>query len=182
MKRGQVVSFDLLSGVLLFLIFVAVFILVFFLPRFEVTPPEFEAELLFVFDNLEQTLEGTSEQFMTRGYRVDYDGLSQFYSLESIDEAVFGKDPTGGIALYPDGYDVCLYIMDVDGDFLDVNGRVAAGNLSVAGQTCDAVLRGGGNPCAEYERGMTTFRPVVLLNPPSEDNRIVQLNVVACKI
>jgi hypothetical protein len=181
MRRGQLVSFDLLAGSLLFILFVGVLAMVLFSRTPNSSQTQFEYELVYAFDNLESNLRSDPSADFLVGYRVDQQKLVSFSAkYPDITDMVIGTAASSGIGLGADAYDTCLYFVDTDGSFLSINGASAAGKLK--SNTCDAQLKSGQSLCQGYSHAMAVFRPVLLDTGSRGSNRIIQMNVVACRL
>jgi hypothetical protein len=181
-RRAQVVTMDMLAGILIFLVFVGAFLsLVFLVPRDD-PRSEMEFELLYVFENLQENTRLTPALAFYKDYRVDEDLLSNFESsVADIDPYLIGvAGNSSGLGLSPDAYDMCLYFTDNDGSTVQIKTKKALGKLR--GSDCDKEIKTNKNPCGGYERAMTVFRPVLFDTGDVQKNRILQMNVVACKV
>lgn len=183
MKKAQMVTFDMSTTLVVFIIFIVIFIGVFFMSQRIITPHEFELE--YVFYNLENNLkfDDESRRFITN-YRVDSEKLKKFAEeVNDIDAYVIGRiNGAHGIGMDPEGYDACLYFKDNDGSFLKLDSqKIAVGTLSKVNKPCHDVISSGENPCEEYKQATALIKPVLLDTGNPENNRIIQMNVVICK-
>ena len=188
MKRGQAISLDLIAGGVLFLVFVAVFIALMLNLTARDSGEQLEYELLYTFENLENSLRdpALASQAFYSAYRVDATTLTAFASAQGSVDAFFLEDsgPANGLGLSEEGYDVCMYFIDNDQSFLNMQGKVALGEvpLNPQSESCSVNVLAGRSPCDGYERAMSTFRPVLYDTGTYQENRIIQMNVVACKL
>ncbi|MBN2459927.1 hypothetical protein JXB28_06605 [Candidatus Woesearchaeota archaeon] len=183
-KKAQIITFDMTTTLVIFVIFIVIFIGAFFLSQRTIQKHEFELE--YVFANLENNLRFDDEdrRFMSN-YRIDSDKLAEFADeVQSIDNYTVGEiNGAHGIGMDAAGYDTCLYFTDNDGTFIRMNGaglRVL-GELSQPARSCDEVIASGENPCEEYKQAISLFKPVLFDQGSPDYNRIVQMNIVICK-
>lgn len=189
-KKGQILSLDLMSSIVLFTILVVLFVGFFVASRMFEPPRNYDFELDYVFGNMETNLNDPSiaNDFLDDS-RVDAAVLEAFaleYSGRSLDNLIIGTvGTTRGIGLYPDGYDVCLYFTDIDDSIYDMDSSPVSTvrylGLLRSG-TCNDVFRADENPCNEYGDVVSIFKPVILDFGDYTRNRVVQMNVVVCKV
>lgn len=186
MKKAQIVTFDMTTTLVIFIIFIVIFIGAFFLSQKTSQKQEFELE--YIFANLENNLKhNDTERIFISNYRVDSAKLARFANeIDSIDEYVVGEiNGTHGIGLDEAAYDVCLYFRDNDGTFLNLtaDGLRAIGELGklVPPQSCHEEILAGRNPCEEYKQAISFFKPVLLDQGSPDNNRIIQMNILICK-
>lgn len=189
-KKGQILSLDLMSSIVLFTILVVLFVGFFVASRLFEPPRNYDFELDYVFSNMETNLNDPSvtNDFLDDS-RVDtiiLDDFAQEYAGRSLDYIVLGTvGATRGIGLYPEGYDVCLYFTDIDDSIYDMDStpESAIRYLGVLKSgTCNDVFRVDENPCEGYGDVVSIFKPVLLDFGDYTKNRVVQMNVVVCKI
>jgi hypothetical protein len=182
-KKAQIITFDFSTSLIVFLIFMALFIGLFLLGQSEEKKHEFELE--YMFSNFENNLQYdlVAGRDFFRDYRINSGKLDAFASsVTNIDDYVVGNISSAhGIGLSSDVYDVCMYFIDNDGTRIDMNGKEAVGELQ-GGLTCDAEIIANRNPCDGYKQALSLFKPVLFDEGNPEDNRIVQMNLVVCKI
>ncbi len=172
MKRAQLMSLDLTTAGVIFILFVAALTLLLFIFQGE-EDQEFQYEVVYAFDNLEANTE------FYEPYEINKTAYVQFANGNpSIDEYVLGNSTTQGIGLGPAAHDACLYFTNTTGGILNVSGTTAAG--SIKGSDCAERLPD--NPCDTYERAMSVSKPVLFRagNPPHND--ILRMNLVVCRI
>jgi hypothetical protein len=187
-KKSQVITFDLSSSLIVFLIFIAIFIGLFLLTQASETKQEFELE--YIFSNLENNLKfdtpGPSRDFF-RDYRINktkLDNFANYIATGSIDNYVVGEvGGAHGIGLGVDNYDACLYFTDNNNQRISMgnDGRVALGNLSKIPSSCHAIISVNQNPCDKYQQALAFLKPVLFDVGNPEQNRVIQMNLVVCK-
>ena len=184
-KKAQVITFDLSSSLIVFLIFIAIFIGLFLLTQASETKQEFELE--YIFSNLENNLKFDSpNRAFFRDYRINKTKLDNFANnigTGSVDDYVVGEvGGAHGIGLGVDNYDACLYFTDNNQRIsMGSSSWVALGNLSKIPSSCNAIISTGQSPCENYRQALSFLKPVLLdLGDPNQ-NRIIQMNLVVCK-
>jgi hypothetical protein len=189
-KKGQILSLDLMSSIILFTLLVVLFVGFFVASRIFEAPKDYDFEIDYVFNNMNINLNDPSiNNGFLSGSRVNTLELSAFaqeYNGESIDSIVMGTvGETKGIGLYPEGFDVCLYFTDIDETIYDMDTGTDS-NIYYLGMlksgTCNAVLQVDDTPCEEYRDVISIFKPVLLDFGDYRKNRVVQINVVICKV
>lgn len=188
-KNAQMVTFDLVVGITLFLIFISIFISVFLFFQNKDSNVEHEFSLEYVFANLENNLENSqNEIYFLKDYRINLEKLENFFQFVrdfnggSIDEfTVSNVVNAHGIGLSADAYDSCLYLTGIDGGRIEIFGAFeAVGQLKSA--SCHDKISSGQNPCDEYRQAISLFKPVLFDEENPLRNRILQMNIVLCKI
>jgi hypothetical protein len=188
MKKSQIVSFDLAMSVVIFVIFLGT--IGFFFISTSDNIDDFDFELQYVYKNIENNLrisERTGqniEKDFLKNYRINETRLLNFYSgylSSSIDEFVIHHvDGAHGIGLAKEAYDTCIYFTDIDKTRLNIVGIEAIGQLD--GNSCDSVISASLNPCQDYRQAFSLMRPVLFDEGDPLKGRILQMNVVICKI
>jgi len=186
-KKAQIITFDFSTSLIVFLLFIAVFIGLFLLSQGIEKKQEFELE--YVFANLENNLQynATQNRDFFRDYRVNEEKLNSFASAitstGSIDEYVVGTiGAAHGIGLDAAAYDVCLYLTDNNNQLISLGGATALG--MVKSGSCASVIASvaSTDPCSSYKQTISIFKPVLFdEGSPTNNNRIVQMNLVICK-
>lgn len=192
-KKAQIISLDLVLAIMVFIIILVIFIAVFLYGRLTQKVETYEYELDYLYRNLEMNLKQgpETEQFLVKS-RVYKDKLSEFvtnHQYDSIDKYVIGYvSGANGIGLDPEAYDVCMYFTDNNNNHLELGNvrylgkiRQKTGNSYVV-KTCQEVIGNQGNPCDDYKDSISLFKPVLLDEGTYEQNRIIQMNLVVCKI
>ena len=175
-KKAQIITFDFSTSLIIFLLFIAVFIGLFFLSQGLEKQAEFELE--YVFANLENNLKYNASQNrdFLRDYRVSETKLSSFASAigtGSIDEYVVGEiGDAHGIGLSAEAYDICLYFTDNNNQFISILGMVKSG-------PCVSVITS--DPCSGYKQTLSLFKPVLFDTGSPDENSIILMNLVMCK-
>jgi hypothetical protein len=184
-KKAQVVTFDLSSSLIVFLIFIAIFIGLFLLTQAREDKQEFELE--YIFSNLENNLKFDSpNRAFFRDYRINKTELGQFATdigAGSIDAYIVGEvGGAHGIGLGVDNYDACLYFTDNNFSKISLgSGIIALGFLDKVGSSCNDELSANQNPCDDYQQALSFMKPVLFdLGDPGQ-NKIIQMNLVVCK-
>lgn len=189
-KKSQEISFDLIIALVLLMLFAASFIgLTFNLKSKDVVLDDaFEIE--YVLSNLEHNLRiypinnPSSNIDFIENYRVDKTKLQKFYNQfkdKSVDEFIVGNVQNAhGIGLDEAAFDICLYMTDNDGSRITIDGISALGLLK-SNRLCNEKIAEG-NPCNDYENAISVFKPVLFNQNDTKVNRIVQLNIVLCRI
>ncbi|HLG23765.1 MAG TPA: hypothetical protein VI564_02435 [Candidatus Nanoarchaeia archaeon] len=189
-KRAQMVTFDLIIGIMIFILFIGLFVGLFFYFQNNGPDEKYDFEIEYVYANLEKNLEVyqsanplTNFDFF-RGYRINRQKLSRFYSEfknKDVDQFVVSYVAGAhGIGLDSGSYDSCIYITDNDLSEYQISGAAATG--LVKGSTCDEKIRLKQNPCKNYRQAISLTKPVLLDEGDVLKNRILQLNIVLCKI
>ena len=113
-KKAQMITFDLSTSLIIFIIFMAIFIGLFLMAQKPAEKPEFELE--YIFANLENNLmyDGITNNDFIRDYRVNYVRLNNFASdIDDIDPYVLGSlSGAHGNGLDEEAYDACMYFTD----------------------------------------------------------------------
>ncbi|KYK24399.1 hypothetical protein AYK26_06895 [Euryarchaeota archaeon SM23-78] len=190
-KKAQIITFDLSSSIIIFLIFIAIFIGLIFLAQSIEEEHDFELE--YVFANLENNLQyddPAQNRDFIRDYRVNKEKLNKFVltvSDSEIDEYVIGNETAlgHGIGLDKKGYDACLYFTDNDGNLLNLpyptGSKQALGWLTKPQVSCHEEINAGKNPCERYKQALSLLKPVLFVEGGPDENRILQMNLVICK-
>jgi hypothetical protein len=185
MKKGQIITFDFSTSLIVFVIFLALIIGLFLLGQAEEKKHEFELE--YMFDNLENNLkfDDPARDFF-KNYRVNSGRLDAFASYigdGSIDDYIVGSiGDAHGIGMSSDVYDACMYFVDNNGQMIDMGTREVLGELK-GGITCEGEITSNRNPCEGYKQSLALFKPALFdEGGPQLNNRIVQMNLVICKI
>ena len=194
-KKGQAITFDLSSSIIIFVIFIVIVIGSFFLlQRFD-RGRSIEFELEYVFANFENNLKfGPADQDFLVNYRVNKYKLDAFAtaflpSVTSIDSYVIGSEGAAhGIGLDEAGYDTCLYFIDTDGSKIEM--QAGLGTVEALGtlkddpliKNCNTEISNDRNPCDGYKSALSLFKPVLYDVEDTEENRIISMNLVICKI
>ena len=185
-KKAQMITFDLSTSLIIFIIFIAIFIGLFLMAQKPAEKPEFELE--YIFANLEHNLiydavaDPTSNRDFIRDYRVNYLRLNNFATdIADIDPYVLGNiGDAHGIGLDEEAYDACMYFTDNDNQILSLSGKDAVGMLRGV-EDCNDKISSNQNPCDGYKKAYALFRPVLLLQGNPDQNRIILMNIVMCK-
>jgi len=184
MKKAQIISFDLSSSMVIFLIVLMVFIAIMAVTRPQESATDFEID--YVFSNIENNLnaENPNTAFLAN-YRISKSNLDLFADIHElspdIDQYVLGAVANAhGIGVDPESHDSCMFFRDESGliEFGSAN-IVAIGELK-GGITCNSVISGA-NPCEQYKRALSMFKPVLLDEGNVNENRIIQMNLVMCE-
>lgn len=189
-KKAQIISLDLVLGIMVFLIILVVFVAVFLYGRLTQKVDKYEYELDYLYRNFEVNLKHGNEdqQFLVRSrvYKDKLRAFASFYYLQSIDNLVVGKVvQANGIGLDPAAYDVCMYFTDKDNQPMEITpgithiGQIKFENVE---RTCQEIISGNNNPCRDYKDSISLFKPVLFDENDEELNRILQMNLVVCKI
>jgi hypothetical protein len=195
-RKGQVLSLDLMLSMVLFTVIVILFVGFFIASGMFKKPSDYDYEIDYIFDNLEVNLndpymhKNVDNRDFLNGARVNASVLRDFandYSSRSppsIDEVLIGNiGDTKGIGMFPDGYDICLYFTDNDNTPYDMS---QGGNILylgyLKGGSCNEVMGALPKPCEGYKDVVSIFKPVLLDFGDYTKNRVVQMNVVVCKI
>ena len=184
-KKSQVITFDLSSSLIIFIIFIAIFIGLFLLTQSSETKQEFELE--YMFSNLENNLKfDVPGGAFFRDYRINkikLDNFANYIAAGSIDDYIVGEvNGAHGIGLGVDNYDACLYFTNNSNQRISMgsSNRTALGYLSKISSTCDAIISTN-NPCENYKQALSFMKPVLLDLGNPEKNSIIQMNLVVCK-
>jgi hypothetical protein len=195
-KKSQVVTFDLVVGVIVFMIFISMFIVLAFTIPKKSWPFDFEIE--YIFENLEFNLK---KEYENTGYNVNFyqeyrinmtklDYFTNNYVTKNIDNFVISNvSGTHGIGLSKYLYDSCIYFTDnnglnIDLDFDTSNNAetTSIGFLNKTGISCNNSFQNFKNPCEGYSQAISLMKPVLFdLNDPTK-NRIIQMNILLCKL
>ena len=180
-KKAQMITFDLSTSLIIFIIFIAIFIGLFLMAQKPTEKPEFELE--YMFSNLENNLryDGVSGRDFIRDYRVNYLRLNNFASsIDDIDPYVLGSiGDAHGIGLDEEAYDACMYFTDNNNQMISLSGKDAIGMLK-GGVQCSSIIPDD-NPCDDYKKAYALFKPVLLLQGNPDQNSIILMNIVVCK-
>jgi hypothetical protein len=189
MKKGQMITFDMSTTLIVFIVFIILFILLFVLAQRTGQKHEFELE--YVFSNLENNLKFDNSDpsiAFLRNYRVTKGRLNNFANtVADIDSYVIGEIGNAhGIGMDEEGYDACLYFKDNDGQFIGMGdeGLSVLGRLSKigSGSRCqEEMITNNRNPCDRYKQALAMIKPVLFDVGNPTNNRIVQMNLVICK-
>ncbi|HLP79234.1 MAG TPA: hypothetical protein VK158_01230 [Acidobacteriota bacterium] len=182
-KKAQIVTFEFAVTLIAFIIFVAIAIVIIVF-RFPDTPRS-DLEVEYVFANLEYNLAQDGYDGVLTSYRAQKSEVERFWLAKqtvSIDNYAIGTiNNVPGIGLHVETYDVCWYYTDISGDKIPVNGNIALGQLR-SGVSCQQKILANENPCEEYERAISIFQPILWEEGNVDSNRIVQMNLVLCKV
>jgi hypothetical protein len=191
-KRGQIVSFDLVTSLIIFVLFLAVFIGFFFFQQNKDLDEGEDFEVEFIFDNLENNLKlnpsgPTLPVDFFGNYRVKNSKLVNFIAdidETKLDDYIIGNlANTHGIGLDTSSFDTCLFFRDENG-IIDLNplgtARKAIGKMKDS-ESCHDKLDSGENPCEGYDNAIALFKPVLFDRSDSNLNKIVQMNILLCK-
>lgn len=192
MKKTQIITFDLLFSMVLFILLVMLFVSMYFLEQ--KSAQDYDYELDYVFANFENNLEaapspnGVNIDFLNN-FRVDRNKLDsfamEFYSDNiKVDEYVIGRTGNAhGIGLSTEVYDACIYFVDNDNSRIEftvgLNSFEAIGNLESG--SCHNIITTSGNPCHDYAQGISFLKPVLLDENNPNLNKIIQMNIILCK-
>ncbi len=185
-KKGQLVTFDFSTSMILFIMFgiIIVTVVVFSMTFDDSAQYEFEFE--YIFDNLENNLAyGEQTQNFMSNYRINMDNLRRFVSAYGdIDDYTVGTiehngKKSHGIGLYAEAYDTCMYFTH-NNDLIEVSGKKAFGKTKNG--ACEDFIPHSKNPCEGYEHITSFIKPVLLDKGRYDTNKIVQMNLVVCKI
>ena len=185
MKKGQMITFDMSTTIIIFIVFIILFLLLFFFAQ--KTEQKHEFELEYAFANLENNLRfGPADQAFLRNYRVNRIKLNNFAdNVPDIDAYVLGEiEGAHGIGMAAEGYDSCLYFRDINGEFIGMGASdlSALGRLSKIGSTCEIeMITNNRNPCDRYKQALAMIKPVLMDESYPEINQIIQMNLVICK-
>ena len=193
MKKSQIVAFDLVISLIIFMVFIGAFISLYFLMQNRDIGNERDFELEYIYANLENNMAFHQAKYSDNmdflsNYRVDLTKLNNFFTTfrsSTVDDMVIGSvDEAHGIGMSAAAYDSCIYITDNDGRSLAVGTTNAVGQLkSATGPiSCNLKIASGQNPCDDYSQGISLLKPVLLDERDPLRNRIVQLNIVLCKV
>ncbi len=188
-KRGQIVTFDLVIGIIIFVLFLGILIGTVFYFQNKDVAMEQDFEIEYIFSNFENNLEinektnpSTNIDFI-KDYRVDKDKLTSFFvefEDKSIDDYVMSNvEDAHGIGLSSFAYDSCLYFTDNDGSRLIINGMESVGK--VKGGTCNQKIISSESPCEMYSQAISIFKPVLYDEKDVQKNRILQMSLVLCR-
>jgi hypothetical protein len=188
-KKGQIMTFDFSSSLIIFVIFLVIFMGLFLLSQKSEQKPDFEVEYLFA--NLENNLKfGAADRDFFADYRVDKIRLENFASAigsASINLYVIGRvGDAHGIGLDEASYDVCLYFTDNNNAMLTIlpspSEVKVLGLLRKTGSSCNQeMIIAGNDPCDAYKQAISIFKPVLFDEKDYSKNRILQMNIVMCK-
>jgi hypothetical protein len=182
----------MIYAVLIFMFFIVLIAGGFLLSEQKQQPHDFSIEYLFL--NLENNLR--IDRLSNPAHDYDFLANSRVSKMElvrfaaesalgtvNVDDFVVGNiSGTHGIGLDPDAYDACIFFVDNDGAMLRFNGHnVAIGKLK-DGSSCDNKIQSGVNPCLTYSTAVTIFIPVLLDEGSQASNRIIQMNIVLCRL
>ena len=188
LKRGQIISFDLIIAVITFIVFLGVFIGLYFVFQKQTLSYGYDFEIEYAFANLENNLRteylatGRNIDFLNE-YRIDKQKLQNFFddfSGQSINAYAIGTIlDSHGIGLSDQTYDVCLYLTDNDGSKIRFSGLESIGRVKSG--TCNDAISSSKNPCDGYSQAVSFFKPVLFDELTPSKNRILQINLVLCK-
>jgi len=188
-KKGQLITFDFSTSIILLIMFTIIIVSVIIFSQKLDETKYYEFELEYVFDNFENNLkyaDPINNIAFISNYRIDEDKLKNFANqVTDIDSYVLGTisnstDSSHGIGLDENAYDTCLYFRDENG-FIEIEGKKALGELK-NGDTCHMYFDSGDNPCENYKQATSFIKPVLLDKHNVAENKIIQMNLVVCKI
>lgn len=187
-KKAQMMTFDFSTSIIMFIIFVIIIASITLLNQKIGDKEHFPFELEYVFINFEKNLgsdPGNPKMDFIHNYRIDDNKLALFsQNMDSIDKYVLeSTTSTQGIGMYSETYDVCLYFLDNDGKKLKLDSaqNVAVGKLK-DGRTCHELISQEKNPCENYAKAVSFFKPVLLDLEDEDESRIIQMNLVFCSV
>lgn len=184
-RKSQIISTDLIYGLIAFILIVSIFVGIFMYSRMSKGAPDYEYELDYLFLNIEKNVEQMDESVIfIDGSRVDYVKLERFYQAsqgKSIDDIVIEQVGNAtGVGLDEGSYDTCLF-------FTDDEGRIEVGGITYVGKirenTCEQLMTHSyANPCDSFKSAVSLFKPVLLDTHDYSSSRIIQMNLVVCKV
>ncbi|MBW2970713.1 hypothetical protein KY320_00980 [Candidatus Woesearchaeota archaeon] len=187
--KSQLISFDFGTSIFVFILFFAIFISLILMIQEQNRRSEFDFEFEYLVSNLENNLRyGDANKQFLADYRVNEFKLGNFALAAQggtieLDEYVFGRvGEAHGIGLSEEGYDACLYFTDKDGVMTIPGNYLALGKLEEGSASCNEKIAAGENPCGKYSDSISLFRPLLFYTGSQSSNRIVQMNLVVCKI
>jgi hypothetical protein len=191
-QKAQVVSFDFVTSVIVFVLIILVLVgAILLAQRSGGASKAYEFEMEYLYANLEHNLGHDIDQSKAflDGNRVDAMKLSNFVAShpnEVLDDYVIGNIEAGnepvthGIGLDSMSYDTCLYLTDNKGIVELGTGIKAIGTLK-EGQLCNNAILAEENPCEGYRDALALFKPVLYDTGSPATSRIIQLNLVVCR-
>src|SRR4030042_2893776 len=187
MKKGQMITFDMSTTIIIFIVFIILFLLLFFFAQ--KTEQKHEFELEYAFANLENNLRfGPSDQAFLKNYRVNRVKLDNFAeNVPDIDAYWLGEiGGAHGIGMAAEGYDSCLYFRDIDGSRFEMGINTPVEVMGILNKfspprTCNEEITNNQNPCDNYKQPLARIKPVLLDEGGPQYNRIIQMNLVICK-
>ena len=187
MKKGQMITFDMSTTIIIFIVFIILFILLFFFAQ--KTEQKHEFELEYAFANLENNLRfGPPNQAFLKNYRVNRTKLDRFAdAVPDIDTYVLGEIGNAhGIGMDENGYDSCLYFRDIDGSRFEMGINTPVEVMGILTKfspprTCNDEITNDRNPCDNYKQALAMIKPVLLDEGGPQYNQIIQMNLVICK-
>jgi hypothetical protein len=188
-KRSQVLSTDLVYGVVAFMVIVIIFLGVLLYNNLTKGVDKYEFEMDYLFLNLEKNVEQLSDdKIFISDSRVNVSKLKKFvdfYKDKSIDKLVVGYiGNANGIGLDPAAYDTCLYFTDYNGDIIAFDGVQYLGIVKIdklTERSCQEEITFKRNPCEYFNDAISLFKPVLFDEGNFNLNRIIQMNLVVCR-